>query len=440
MSKSLFWLIPVCLIATSGCGKKDAESDVEAPAPVQVTVVTQDTIQRVTRGDGSLFPENQWNVMPKITAPVQRFLVNRGDHVKAGQLLARLENRDLVAAVAANKGQVIQAQANLQATERAAIPESIVKAQTDVQSSQQADDAAKKVLESRQKLYQSGALARKMVDDAAVASAQADAQLATAKEHLRVLESAGRQAQVDLARGQVEAAQGLYQSAEAQVAYSEVRSPGSGIVADRPLYPGDMAATGTPLMVIMDISRVVARVNVPVDEATAVKVGQPATVALSDGEEYTGKVSVVSPATDPNAATVQVWIELPNPGERIKPGATAHASIVTETVKSASLVPAAAILPGEEGGTAVLVIAADSTAHKRNVKIGLRQGDRVQILNGVLPGEQVVTVGGMGVDDKQKVRIIEASAPQSDEDEDQDAPPEKGGAGQKAPEGKPKQQ
>src|SRR5690242_2368927 len=250
MSKHLLMAVAALLLVAAACSKKEEEKEAEAPAPVQVAAVTQDTARREVNGDGALFPENQWNVMPKITAPVQRFLANRGDHVKAGQLLAVLENRDLVASAQANKGQVDQAQANLQNTEHATLPEAIVKAKTDVQSAQEAADAARKVLESRQKLLQEGALARKLVDDAAVTAAAANAALATAKEHLRTLESAGSQAQVNMARGQVEAAQGQYRSAEAQLAYSEVRSPGAGVVADRPLYPGDMAATGTPLMVV----------------------------------------------------------------------------------------------------------------------------------------------------------------------------------------------
>jgi multidrug efflux pump subunit AcrA (membrane-fusion protein) len=440
MSQRFLWLIPACLTAFWGCAQKKEAAEVEGPAPVQVTAVTTDTVQRVTHGSGALFPKDQWNVMPKITAPVARFLVNRGDHVKAGALLAVLENRDLVATVAANKGQVTQAQANLVTTEHMTIPESIVKARTDVKAAQEAADAAKKVLESRQQLFKQGALARKLVDDASVAYVQAAGQIATAQAHLSALESSGTRAQMEAARGQVETAEGQFRNAEVQLAYSEVRSPGAGIVADRPLYPGDMAATGTPLVVIMDISRVVARVNVPVNEAAAVKVGQPATVTLEDGgQEFPGKVTVVSPATDPQAATIQVWIELPNSGERLKPGATAHAAIVTETIKNATLVPATAILPGEEGGQAVLVITPDSVAHKRNVQLGLRQGDKVQVLNGVLPGEEVVTVGGMGVDDKGKVKIIEANAPPPEEDENGPEEEKPSPAEKKKDEGKPKQ-
>ena len=427
-----------CLILTCGCSRSQQAEEPEAPAPVQVAAVTQDTVRRSVKADGTLFPVDQWNVMPKITAPVQRFLVNRGDQVKKDQLLAVLENRDLVATAAANKGQVEQAQANLQNTEMASIPESIVKAQTDVESDQEQFDAAKHVLDSRQQLLKEGALARKSVDDAGVQFAAAKAQLDTAKEHLRALQMAGKQAQIDGAKAQVASAQGQFRSAEAQVAYAEIRSPGTGVIADRPLYAGDIAAAGNPLMVVMDISRVVARVNVPTADASGIKAGQPATVTLADtAQEVQGKVTVVSPATDPNSATVQVWVQVENPGRTLKVGASVHVSIVTEIIKNAMLVPVAAILPGETGGTAVLVVDSDATAHRRAVQLGVRQGDKVQVLTGVLPREDVVVVGGMGVDDKAKVKVVDATAPDADEDQPEEAAPAKDA--KKKDEAKPQQ-
>ena len=174
------------LIALALCGcHQAAQKETEAPAPVQVTAVTQDTIRRIVAGDGVLFAFDQQNVMPKISAPVQKFYVNRGDHVKTGQLLAVLENRDLKFTMESNKGQVDQAEANLQATEGATIPESVVKARTDVEADRETADAAKKVLESRQELFKQGALARRQVDEAQVSWAQANSALLTAQEHLR---------------------------------------------------------------------------------------------------------------------------------------------------------------------------------------------------------------------------------------------------------------
>ena len=80
------------------------------------------------------------------------------------------------------------------------------------------------------------------------------------------------------------------------------------------------------------------------------------------------------------------------------------------------LVPVAAILPGEEGGTAVLVVTPDGVVHRRNVQVGVRQAGRVQIISGVLPREDVVISGGMGLDDKAKVKVVEATAPPTEED------------------------
>ena len=87
------------------------------------TAVTQTTVHRIISGDGVLFPRDQASIMPKIAAPVAKFHVNRGDHVKQGQLLAELENRDLTADVAEGQGAVLQAEANLRSTSAAAVPE-----------------------------------------------------------------------------------------------------------------------------------------------------------------------------------------------------------------------------------------------------------------------------------------------------------------------------
>jgi HlyD family secretion protein len=404
-------------VVFTSCAKKE-EKEVAPVTPVQVVPVEHATIQRIVETDAVLWAHEQATVMPKISAPVQRFLVNRGDHVKTGQLLAVLENRDLRAAAAANKGQVDQAEANLRTTTGVTVPESIVKAQSDVQSAQQQVDAAQKLLESRRGLFQQGALARRLVDEAEVQYATAKAALDTAREHLRVQQSVGNQEQVRAAQGQVEAARGQYQSAEAQVAYSEVRSPLTGVISDRPLFPGDLASTGQPLFVVMDISRIVARASVPQAQAAAIKIGAPASIKLTDGSmEVPGKVSVVSPATDPGSTTVQVWVEANNPGEQLKPGASVHVAITVATIKDAAVVPGSAIVSGEEGGTAVMTISADNTAHMKKVEVGVREGDKVQILSGVAPGDRVITVGAVGLEDKAKIRIAKPGEKDEEPDE-----------------------
>jgi len=432
------WLLAVpaaCLVVT-GCSKKEA-AEVEAPAPVQVTGVTQEPIRRIVAGDGALFAQDQSGVMPNISKPVVKFYVNRGDHVKQGQLLATLESRDLTAALANAKAQVSQATLNVHSVELATVPESLVKAQADVDSASEQLDAAKRLLDSQQKLFEQGALAGRRVEEARVAYASAKAQRENAAEHLRALNSVGKGDQVATARAQLEAANAQLASAEAQLSYTKILSPRSGVVSDRPLYEGEMAVAGTPMLTVMDISRVVARINIPQNQGGSVKLGQPAEVTPADGgDPLPGKVTVVSPATDANSTTLQIWVQADNPGERLKPGASVHAKIITELVKNATTVPSAAILPGEEGGSAVLVIDSDSVAHRHAVKLGIREGDKVQILNGARPGDEVVVVGGLGVDDKAKVKIVDTTVEESDDDTP-DAPKDSS-KDQKKDEAKPK--
>ncbi len=416
------YILAVPLIFLAACNKPE-EKPAEAPAPVQVTSVTQATIQRIVAGDGALYPLNQASLIPKISAPVQKFYVNRGDHVKQGQLLAVLENGDLIAAAAESRGAVDQAESNLRTTEGATVPEALVKAQTDVQSARTARDNAKKVVDSREQLLKQGALAQRQVDESRVAYSQAEATLEAAQEHLSTLQSVSKEEQIKGAAAQLQSAKAHLESQETQVAYSRISSPISGIVADRPLNIGEVANPGTPLLTIVDISRVVARVDVAQAESSAVKIGQTATLTQPDSkQEIQGKVTMVSPAADPSSTTVQVWITIDNPGERLKPGTAVHAAIATEVFKAASVVPVAAVLPGEEGGTAVLTVSADNVAHKRAVTLGVREGKQVQILSGVNPGEEVVVVGGLGLDDKAKVKIVTTAVEESDEDEDENAP------------------
>lgn len=439
MSKSFLTLIAACVLATSGCSKKEEEPAAEV-APVRVTSVTQQNIRRLVTGDGVLYPIDQASVVPNISKAVQKFMVNRGDHVKAGQLLAVLEHADLTAAVNNAKGQLDQAEANYRSIASAQVPEAVTKARTDVEAAQAQVDAARKLLESRRKLFEEGALARRLVDEAQVAAAQAGAQLESAQEHSRTLQNVGRQEQVKTAAAQVESARAQVEAARAQLAYSEIHSPIGGVVSDRPLYAGEMANAGAPLLTVVNISRVMARVNVAQGQAATVKVGQAAVLSnIETGQQANGTVKVVSPAADPASTTVQVWVEVPNPGEALKPGTGVHAVIVTELIRNASVVPAAAILPGEEGGTSVLTVSADSTAHRRKVEVGVREGDKVQLLTGVGPGEEVVISGGVGVDDKGKVKVMQE--PEEADDEEPGAEPDKPAApagDAKKAEGKPK--
>src|SRR5579884_4319970 len=144
------------LLITAACS---SEKPPEQPTvSVQVTPVEKTTIQRIVETQAVLFPRQQAAIVPKISAPVQKFLVKRGSPVKEGQLIAVLENRDLAAAAQDTKGSYDQAQATYETTTAANLPEEVQKAEADLQQAQQALDAQQKVFESRQQLFEQGAL------------------------------------------------------------------------------------------------------------------------------------------------------------------------------------------------------------------------------------------------------------------------------------------
>ena len=254
----------LALIALAGCTKPKEEETEASPAPVQVVEVKRDSIQRVVSGDGILYPVDQASVVPKVSAPIKTFYVRRGDQVTKGQLLATLENRDLEAAVAENKQLYDQAQATQRSTTAAQLPEDINKSQQDVTTAKESMDAAQRVYDSRKQLVEQGALARRLADEAFVTYVQARSQYEVATKHLQALENVSRPEQTKGVEAQTQAAKARYEAAQAQLSYSEVRSPIAGIIADRPLYAGEMAAAGAPLLTVMDVSRVIARANIPV--------------------------------------------------------------------------------------------------------------------------------------------------------------------------------
>jgi multidrug efflux pump subunit AcrA (membrane-fusion protein) len=404
---------------SAGCSKP-AEKEAEPIVPVQTVLAQRSEIRRVVKAQAILYPVNQAAVMPKISAPVRHFYVNRGDHVRKGQLLAELENRDLTAAAVEAKGNLDQAEANLKSISSASLPDEVTRSQNEVQADRETLEAAQKVYESRKMLFDQGALPRKQLDEAQVAYVQARGQYDSALKHLESLQKVGREEQIKAAQAQVEAARGRRQGAEAQVEYSKIASPIDGVVSDRPLYPGEMASAGTPLLTVMDVSRVIARASVPVNEIHFCKVGESATITAADsGLEIRGKVTVVSPALDPNSTTAEVWIQAQNPGERLRPGSTVQVAIVAETVPDALVIPRAALLPSPEGtGDNVLVVGSGSLAQRRKVEIGIGQPDIVQVLKGLASGEQVVVVGGLGVEDKTKVKVENESSGKSDKNDE----------------------
>jgi multidrug efflux pump subunit AcrA (membrane-fusion protein) len=390
----------------TSCSKKEEEAGPEVT--VQAAKVERRAIRQVVRTEAVLYPKNQAAITPKIVAPVKQFYVNRGSKVRAGQLLAVIENRDLAAAATDTKGSYQQAEATYQIETTSALPEEWQKAEYDLKAAKEGLDAQQKIYDSRKKLYDEGALPRKDYDASIVALTQAKSQYEIASMHMTALQSAGKKQQLRSAEGQLTSAKGKYEGAAAQFAYSEIRSPINGVVTDRPTYSGETPPPGVPMLTIMDTSSVIAKAHIPQDQAAQLKTGDTATMKGAGDIEVDGRVTLVSPALDPNSTTVEVWVEASNADGRLRPGSSVTLEMAAQTVNDAIVVPASALLKSPEGSTTLMIVA-NNKAEQKEVETGIREGNSVQITKGLAGNETVIVNGSYALPDKTRVKIAEAA-------------------------------
>ena len=420
-------LLLLALALWPGCSNHES-GEVAPTVTVQVATAETEKIERKITTDAVIYPLSQAALTPKISAPVRKFMVERGSHVRTGELLAQLEDQDLIAAVTDNKGAYEQAQAAYENATKGSLPEEMKKAELDAKAAQETLQVAQKLYESQQNLFKQGATPRKNVEDANLTYIQARNQYDLARKHLESLQKFGNEQELKAAEGQLTSARGKYEGAQAQLSFAEIRSPIDGVVTDRPLYSGEMAAAGSPLITVMDLSRVVARAHVDQQQAALLKVGNTASISAPGvADDIPGKVTQVSPALDPGSTTVEVWVQAANPHERIRPGASVRATIVAETVPKAVVVPAVAVLTAPDGGTSVMVVDAQNKPQQKSVKVGIREGDDAQVTEGLQAGERVVTVGAYDLSkedpdvlEKTKVQIEASAAPKGEKGGDKD--------------------
>jgi multidrug efflux pump subunit AcrA (membrane-fusion protein) len=411
-------LLALLCVGGIGCKKKE-EAAPEASVTVQAAHPTVAPISEEISADAILAPLSEAALSPRINAPVRAEYVQRGDHVRRGQLLLTLDDRDLQGSALDSQGAYASAQANLKAITDATIPEELAKAQLDAAQLKTALEVAHTTAAERQKLYKQGALSGRDADIALAAEAQAKAAYETARDHAEAIARTTRLTDRQAAEGQVTSAKGRLQNAEAQVSYANLRSPIAGVVTERPLFPGETAAAGTPIVTVMDTSSLLAKLHVAQATAQQLTLGHDAEIQVPGvADPVKAAISFISPALDPGSTTVEVWLKLPNGDGHLKVGTPVHAVILGRTVEDATQVPASAVLPGQDNGTAVMVVGADGQAHKRAVKIGIRTANAVQILSGLSTSDNVISEGGYGLDEGTKVQVGKPDADDSAESTD----------------------
>ncbi len=377
--------VSTCIFLLAGCSQQNEEAQPKTVMEVKVTQSAVADVQLSVTAPATIYPREQASIASKITAPIRMLLVKKGDTVAAGQVLARLENRDLVA----QRGEAVN------------------RARADASSAEATLAQAEKNLERRQKLYDQGAIPARDLLATQTEAAQARANYEVARKYLDLLQGAALGASSDRGTTNQETGTAFLNT---QIEFTEIRSPFAGVVTEQFLYPGDMAKPETAIFTVMDLSVVAARAQVPESDVAGVSRGQACSFESGDSPNRpsSGRVSLVNQAVDPSRRTVEVWCEIPNPQRTLRSGVFGSVAVSTGRAEHAIVLPVAAV-QFKEGSTKGIAVVVDPqhVAHVRDVEANPIPGGKVRIVHGIEVGETVVVEGGYGLPDGTEVKVAE---------------------------------
>ncbi|MEO7969965.1 MAG: efflux RND transporter periplasmic adaptor subunit, partial [bacterium] len=293
---------------------------------VKVAKVTKETIAAPVSAVGTIFPREQATVAAKISAQIKSMALLKNQVVKAGQVIAVLESRDLVAQRNEAIAALNQERANERSVTTGTIPQTNAQDQKALRDALAKVTSARAIYERRLVLYQQNGISKKDLE-----ASQFD--LTTAENELRLTEQtvALRAKSLNpndraMAAARVQAAQQRVATLDAQLSYATIRAPITGVVTDQFQYEGEFAAAGGRLVNIADISEVIVKAPFADTVAAQLKVGDAAQVIPTDttAEEMTGKVTLISRSSDPLNRSVEVWVTLGNGAGRLRANGAAQ--------------------------------------------------------------------------------------------------------------------
>lgn len=386
----------------------------EAVAPivsVRVAKVEKQTIAAPVSAVGTIFPRDQATVAAKISAQIKTMGLLKNQVVKAGQVIAVLESRDLAAQRNEAVAALNQEHANERSVTTGTIPQTNAQDQRALRDAQAKVRTASATYERRLVLYQKGGISKKDLEASQMEVTTAENELRLAEQTVVLRTKAINPNDRALAAARVQAAQQRVATLDAQLSYATIRAPITGIVTDQFQYQGEFAAAGGRLVNIADISEVIVKVPFADTVVAQLKVGDTASVLPTDtsGEEMTGKVTLISRSNDPLNRTVEVWVTLGNGAGRLRANGAAQVTAATLTKNDAIVVPASAVTldaSNANEGT-VMVVDAANVAHETRVTVGIRTPDKIEITEGLQSGETVVIEGNYALPDGTKVEVSE---------------------------------
>lgn len=335
---------------------------------VEAIPVQSATISEQVSAFGNIQTEDLVEIVPQVSNRITEVYVDLGDNVNQGDLLAEIYEAPFRESVEQARAQVRQARATL--------------------------DRDSTELGRQEQLLERDVISRSEYETAR-------------STYLNSL-------------AQYESAQATLAQSQEDLNNTDIVSPVNGVILSRSVSEGDLASTGTTLFEIANLTGFETRVFLPIHDWERVEVGQPVSMALStDGESVAeGVVSRKSPRLDPTTGLGEVVISLTNTSNSVYQGALVQARINLQTKEDVVVIPRSALVEKvdtyiePETGTIELersysafVTQGDTSAVRRDVELGIEQGDRIEIVNGLQPGDKLVVTGQQSLEDGSPIQI-----------------------------------
>jgi len=365
----------------SGCKENIVEAVEEKLIPVKTEKVTKGSIEKIISYAGYLKPVKEVDVSSKSMGFVDQIYFDVGNEVMEGQVLFVLDKR-----TASNNLVILESQMDTQASNL----ESSLKA-----AELQFNDA-KKTLEDMTVLLSEGIISEQQLEDTKIMYDQAKLNYETAQESYNLFfndpNRSSFNAQID--------------NAKENLQDHEVKSPMSGIVAQRNIEVGELVGT-QPAFTIVQLDKVVLEINVPEDVISNITLGQEIAVevkAVGD-KAFVGKVVEVSPSADKRTFTYPIKIEIDNSNGLLKDGMYAEADIVIDKNEGALLINRNAILLDDT--QKYIFVVEDQKAKRVDIEAGVDNGTQLEVINGLTEGQEIIVKGQDYLNDGDKIQVIE---------------------------------
>src|SRR3984893_316656 len=409
-------LLGLAALAYRALASETAEVEV-ARATAESSDVAGST---VLSASGYIVAHHKISVNSKVTGRVAWIGVEKGDKVKEGQVLVRLEDQEFRASYGQARGAVDSARWYLDELEHGSRPEEVQQAQHNLDEARATLANDKRILDRTKDLAGGGVVSRQALDDA-TAKFESDQQRVNSLEKAFQLSKLGPRAEeIARARGSLAQAQGQLDYAKSQLDATVIRAPVTGTILDRTAEKGELitaqfasAAAGGPqgsVVSLADLNDI--QVELDIAQSDFARLGPKqkgiVTVDAYPDRKYNGEIAQISPEANRQKATVQVKVQVLNPDEYLRPEMNAMVKFLADEQKATSKQPSGAFVPAsavrDHDGKKVVFLAFDGKARMREGHVLSQRTDGF-LVDGLVGGESVISKGPQDLKDGDSIKI-----------------------------------